>query len=286
MVRIIVPVNFSDYSLNALNYAVTLGQKFSSEITLLHCFAETLEDVDVMSASDSAKVASIHDVETIETKKLNDLKQHIEKGFSVEQKSNIVLKIRFETGYPEDIIIAISLQEDPDVIVMGTKSKGETIKELLGSITSDVIKKARVPVLAVPAESKINLDQISHVLFATDFGMKDYSSLHKLIRLIAPFNTIIHSVHFCTSEPDKWDKKKLEELRNYCRTTYRNHQIEFEFITGDDFVETLDRYISEVGIDLIAMTRRKRNMISQLFHPSITRKILFHTDIPLLVFHE
>ena len=185
-----------------------------------------------------------------------------------------------------DILVEISNQELPNVIVMGTKSKGETIKELLGSVTSDVINHAVVPVLAVPAESSINLKEINRILFVTDFGETDYRSIHKLMTLIEPFETKVYVTQFASGAPDKWDKDKLVQMRIYCEETYRNYHLEFDYISGDDFLNSLDEFISTKGINLIAMTKHKRNMISKFFHPSITRKVLFHTDIPLLVFHE
>jgi len=274
MVRIFVPVNFSDYTINAVNYALKLSQKIPSVITLISCHSPIEENGNaVLEKKDHEE-------------HLRQLKAKLEERLGLDENSNISLLTRIVKGYPEDVLVEISLQEEPDVIVMGTRSKGETIKELLGSVTSDVIKNANVPVLAVPADSTVDVDKISHVLFVTDFSDTDYRSFHKLIRLIAPFQTKIYAVHFKAVEPDRWDKKRLEEMRLYCHQTYRNYQIEFDFITGDEFIESLDTFILDNSIELIAMTRRKRNMISKILHPSITRKILFHTDIPLLVFHE
>ncbi|MCU4156675.1 universal stress protein [Carboxylicivirga sp. A043] len=270
MVRLFVPINYSDYSVNAVNYAIKLGQKIPSTITLITC-----KD-PIISKEESGN----------KELKLDEFKKAIEAGFNEQQKQNINLSSRIVTGYPEDILVEISIQEEPDAIIMGTRSKGETIKELLGSITSDVIKNAKVPVLAVPANSTVDTDKLSNILFVTDFGDNDYRSLHKLIRLITPFQTHIFATHFKAAQPDKWDKKRLEEMRLYCKQTYRNYNISFDFITGDDFISALDTFIESNQIDLIAMTRHKRNMISKILHPSITRKILFHTDIPLLVFHE
>jgi nucleotide-binding universal stress UspA family protein len=270
MIRLFVPINYSDYSVNAVNYAIKLGQKIPSTITLITC-----KDPIISKEENGIKEL-----------KLEELKASIEAGFNEQQKQNINLITRSIIGYPEDILVQISIKEEPDAIIMGTNSKGETIKELLGSITSDVIKNAKVPVLAVPANSTVDTDRLSNILFVTDFGDCDYRSLHKLIRLIAPFQTKIFASHFKASQPDKWDKKRLEEMRLYCKQTYRNYNIGFNFITGEDFIKDLDSFITSNKIDLIAMTRHKRNMISKILHPSITRKILFHTDIPLLVFHE
>lgn len=270
MVRINVPVNFSEYSINAINYALALAQKLDVDITLLYCKFDVEEDSE----------DNFSDEEILQH--FNALLER----FKPRTSEHIRLHTRILHGYPEDVLVRLSEEEEPDAIVMGTKSKGETFKELLGSVTSDVIKNSKVPVLAVPADSMIDVEHINHILFVTDFGEQDYRSLHKLNKLITPFATKVHAVHFTVREPDRWDKKRLEEMRLYSVETYRKYHIDFEFITGEEFIESLDAYIKSNKIDMIAMTRHKRNMISKIFHPSITRKILFHTDVPLLVFHE
>ena len=154
----------------------------------------------------------------------------------------------------------------------------------MGSVTSDIVRKAHVPVLTIPAESNIDLNRISNILFVTDFSEADYKSLHKLILLTAPFKTVIHCVKVNTTSPDKWDERKMNEFRIYSSNTYRNHTIKTKILYSENFIEAVDKLIIENRIDIIAMTRKKRNIISSLFHPGITRKVLFHTNIPLLVF--
>ncbi len=274
MLRIFVPVDFSDYTINTVNYALKLSQKIPSVITLISCYPPIKENGDAELSKKSIE------------EQLVLLKQELEKQLILNENARISILTRIVKGYPEDVLVEMSVSEEPDVIIMGTRSKGETIKELLGSITSDVITNANVPVLAVPANASFDIDKVSHILFVTDFNNADYRSFHKLIRLISPFQTKIHAVHFKPGEQDKWDRKRLDEMRLYCHQTYRNYHIEFSFIAGEEFIESLDSFIVDNSIELIAMTRRKRNMISKILHPSITRKILFHTDIPLLVFHR
>ena len=287
MIRILVPVDFSDYAFNALDYAIKLGGEIPSEITLAHCFPEMFDEKDIDVPAGTVDVRKIiQQKRESEKKAIEDIIEKAKASLSENQRKNISIKIYFETGYAEDVLLKLSSDKSPDVIVMGTKSKGETIKELLGSVTSDVVRKAHVPVLTIPAESNIDLNRISNVLFITDFSDNDYKSLHKLILLIAPFKTMIHCIKVNTSTPDKWDKEKMNKFSEYCTTTYRNHKIKTEILYSENFIDTLDKFIVDNSIDIIAMTRKKRNVISSLFHPGITRKILFHTNVPLLVFHS
>ncbi len=286
MIRILVPVDFSDYAFNALGYAVKLAEKLPSEVTLVHCFPEIIDENDLDIPPGTVDLNKIIQLKRESEKQaLEELINKAKTGLNEEQQKNIAFKTCFEIGYTVDILLKLSEEISPDVIVMGTKSKGETIKELLGSVTSDIVRKAHVPVMTIPAESDVDLNKISNVLFVTDFNEDDYKSLHKLIRLITPFKTVIYSIQFNTSTPDKWDRDKMDTFMRYCTETYRNHTIKTDILHSEKFIEALDIFIKDNSIDIIAMTRKKRNLISSLFHPSITRKVLFHTNIPLLVFH-
>jgi nucleotide-binding universal stress UspA family protein len=285
MIKILVPITFTDYSVNALTYALTLAGKFPSKVTLLHCFSEYEDIEEGADRTVEGSEESVRKHEEDARDRFVDLCQTTINKMSSLQGENIELQNRFEFGYPEDIIPAVCKEMAPDVVIMGTKSKGETIKELLGSITSDVMRRADCPVLAVPASSSVDLEKMSKVLFITDFGESDYISMHKLVRLITPFNTLIHAVRFVHTQPGNGDLQKMNQFRDYCESTYRNYQLKFSYEQSDQFMPSLEEYVTQNGVDLIAMPRRKRNMIAKIFHPEITRKILFHTDVPLLVFH-
>jgi hypothetical protein len=159
--------------------------------------------------------------------------------------------------------------------------------ELLGSITSDVITRSKAPVIAVPPLAIPLSDEKPHnILYITNFKPSDFASLHQLIERIIPSGCTIHCAHYCHSRPDKWDEGRMVELQQYCTETYRNQSINCSSIIGSNFLESTDKFISTHQIDLIVMTREKRNAITQLLHPDITRKLLFHSHIPLLFYNE
>src|SRR5690554_7371268 len=163
------------------------------------------------------------------------------------------------------------MRERFDVVVMGTKTKGETIKETLGRITGDVIRKSTVPVLAVPAGAAARLEQLSRVMFLLERNDRDYLSLHHLIRLISPFHTEINAVLYCKTRADKNDIRRMDQLRSYCDSTYRHLKINFDIITGRNYIESLESYLAENPAALLAMTRQKRKSLRKIFSPSITR---------------
>jgi nucleotide-binding universal stress UspA family protein len=288
MIKLLVPVSFSDYSLNALTFALTLAEKFPAEITVLHCFTDYMprDEAEGKRESSSVTRAEIDQKESAGKKELKQLANRQLGKFTRLREKNITLKYRFEHGYPEDIIPVLSNNEGFDVVIMGTQTKGEPIKEALGSVTSDVIQRTTAPVLAVPSQSSIDPNNIGKILFLLELSDNDYISLHRLIRLISPFHTEINAVLHCPAKADKNDIRKMDELRSYCDSTYPHYDINFAIITGKNYVKSIEEYVAENPVNLVAMTRRKRTLLRKIFTPSITRRFLFSSKVPLLVFHS
>ncbi|WP_430932506.1 universal stress protein [Saccharicrinis sp. 156] len=288
MIRFLIPVNFAPYTLKAIEYCTAIAEHVGGEITLLYCYTNFLSESDGESDSETdsgnekseTTILSHQDAYT----ELEKLKAHVLSN--TRRSNNLQIKLRVLDGYPEDAIQLFCKEYYPDLIVMGTKSKGETIKELLGSVTLDIIKGVSFPVMAVPINYSFNLDKINNILFVTDFAKCEYTSLHKLVRLVGTFKTKIHNVQYCPAGKEKVDAEQLKEYSEYCKSTYRNQSMICDYICGHDMVAASMEYIENNNIDLMAITRKKRNFIAKMMHPSQTRKILFSAEIPTLFFHK
>jgi len=80
MIKILVPVNFSDYSINALSYALNLAEKFQSEITLLYCFSDYLsrEKMENKKFENSITSTEIEALEQNYQERLRQLTQKVQ----------------------------------------------------------------------------------------------------------------------------------------------------------------------------------------------------------------
>ena len=146
----------------------------------------------------------------------------------------------------------------PTWLLWGPKAKAKTIKELLGSVTLDIINSIHFPVLAVPKDYDLNLNKLQNILFLTDFCQCEYTSLHKLIRLIMSFDTMIHSVQYCNGGKEKADIDLLNEYAEYCTSTYRNQRMQSEYIYGEDILQAANEYIKNTDIDLFGHNSQKK----------------------------
>ena len=72
-------------------------------------------------------------------------------------------------------------------------------------------------------------------------------------------------------------------IKEYFHKQYPWLEIHYDVVMSDNLLKGLEQYIKDNQIDIIALTSYKRNIFARLFNPSIARKMIFHSDTPLLV---
>lgn len=286
---VVVPVDFSRYSLKAASIAIEISQKLGSKIIFYHVMPRldffSIPYSDVMPFD-----AGLYD-------HLKETEENAAQEFKkfLTQLASIVGEDLWETLQTEQIVKMGDAEEDilgytdihpPRVIVMGIKGPSTDSNDIMGSTTAGIIYKAKVPVLVIPEDAPIlNLASVKKVVYATNFDDKDFLSIDKLLSLLAPFETDVTCLHIGTHDQHEWDDAKLKNMSKTLKKNYKNAKLKCRMVEGDDVLNELEKYIQGKNIDVLALTTHKRNMITRIFNPSIARKMVFHLKTPLLVFH-
>ncbi|MFO8234419.1 MAG: universal stress protein [Bacteroidales bacterium] len=287
--RILVPVDFSEYSKNACHYAVGLAEKLDAEIKLLHVYYNPIVNSMPMTDTYYYQVnldEIIRDVEIRAKEQMdkfyNDIKQYIEeKGYK-----NLTLDYALVRGITYEEIIYKSEEYHPDVIIIGTRGRGEKPGDLIGGVTYKIIEKAKVPVLAIPENSEFQGLGTVNILYVTDFDESDYTAIRKLMHVMNPFNIRVFCVHLSETDSNSYASAKMNSFKEHIQSEYPNQTFECDIIEKKDFLGSIQGYIEEKKIDIISIVTHKRNIFEKLFNPSRAKKLLFHTTIPLFVFHS
>ena len=136
--RILVPVDFSDCSLDALEYAVVVAQQSKASLMLLH----VLEPVSYGLDFTLSHIRTREQVRESWTKRLEELA-------SSHQHSHVPVESRLRGGLPADSILDSAQTLPCDLIVMGTHGRRGFSHALSGSVAEAVLRKALCPVLTV-----------------------------------------------------------------------------------------------------------------------------------------
>lgn len=264
MNKILVPVDFSNTSLNALSYAIRLFEGSLTEITVLHSY---------QVASSAFSMKSIDGfVEDDAQQEMNTLITRI-KG----EVPGIILTPKIVKGNPVSIITSLGDSGDYDFIVMGTKGASGLKEVFIGSVAGGVISKTQAPVLVVPDNYVYKpLNEIVFAISDTAFSNVDVvKPLRNLAKMCASKVNVLHISK--DAKPDlKAVVSTIEDL---------NPVITYTFGTGN-INERLNEYLQKEDAGILCLVRSKKDFFSRIFNESVTLKQTFNSLVPLLILHD
>ena len=103
--------------------------------------------------------------------------------------------------------------------------------------------------------------------------------------LFKDFDIQIHIFNISTSK-DQWNEIRLAGIREYFKKQYPNSKINHTVLDDGDLLLAIEKFVRDKNIDLISFSTHRRGIFARMFNPSIARKMLFHTDTPMLVLHS
>lgn len=278
-IKIVVPVDFSECSDNALVFAMALGNKVKAHLTLLHIpsigAGRNLENPMYASALIEEKNA--------EAKRR--IKKSIDKAIQIIGTPNEEIppvEVLVEMGMIDATICEVADRLHADYILMGTQGENSTLDKYLGSVASNVLKNATCSVMVIPEDSV--LEQNLMIGYTTNFLDADPFEIWRTTTLFKGFNPQVKCVHFSKNAED--NDEQTRELVAYFADTAPDLSIDFYNLESTDKVKDLKTFIDREQINLLVMYKAKRAFFESIFHSSFTEKMARHTKIPLLVHKE
>ena len=274
MKTILVPVDFSATSENAVKYAIGLAKYTGAKLLLAHAYS-----IPVMTSEiPQAPIISYDELEEENNRRMESLKLEI-----IKKEPMLTIEYIVIAGFPVEGINELAEKENPDFIVMGIKNLSKTEEIIIGSTSVNVAKKNKGAVLIVPEGAEFKIPK--RIALACDYK-EDFSDavfLKALRKFINLFGATLHIVNVVS--PGKEADSNIAitgiKLENYLdRIPHFLH-----FPEGDDVIESLNTVIKDNDIDLLITLPHKYNFFEKMFHRSNTKKIALHTQVPLLALH-
>ena len=201
--KILIPLDFSDNSVKALEFAKGLCKKGENEIILLH----VVEVVYDFASQAAIALDNMH----------NDAREMISKLKKNHELDSINYRSIIKEGTASISIARIAEEEDVDMIIMGTHGVSGIKKVLVGSTAVEVIKEARTPVLLIPSEGKTS--SITKITLALEISNHEEEYIHKVVGLAKKWELSLEILHFEKSDDfrEKLAEKGLQVfLKDAC----------------------------------------------------------------------
>ncbi|RYD77547.1 MAG: universal stress protein [Sphingobacteriales bacterium] len=261
MTTVIVPVDFSETSLNAARYAAAfLKGHYSTSIILYHSYANTDEAIKTGEQLETLKAQLI-----------------------ALSQVNVEILNHHEADFVDGLERA-ARHRRADLVIMGITGKSAIQQALFGSNTLKMAATKACPVLIIPEGA--TFVKMKNVMLTSDF--KDTLNTTPSVpikQFLSIYNSKLHVVnvdkeHYI-SLTEKYESEKQD-----LKTLLGEFDPEFYFMRMFDLEESLDLFAKDFDIDLIIAVQREQSLMQRLFTTSHTKRFAYHSSLPILVIHE
>ena len=273
MVNILVPTDFSDLSRVAIDYAIKVANKLNGNITLLY----------VVNMVQPTHASMWFKFKSFERELVKHAKEDFEillKEVSKNNKTRKPIKYKISRGTSfSSIVKKESKRLHTGLIVMGARGASGLKHVLMGSNTESIIDISHVPVLAVPELGEFK--SFKNIVYAVDINHLE-EELKALLPYARFFDSNVHMFLITSSEKNI---KAIEE-KIYKATVGKIMYNKFtvKVAVSRNIDTAIESYVEEIKADLLTTFTHEHNFYEKLFNRSITKKMRFQSNVPLLAF--
>ena len=278
MKKILFPTDFSEAANNAFIYALNVADKINASILTLHTY--TLPDVGTalgFSLPNHLKEfydsIDINEFETFKSALPALRKIADDNGFD-----QVNIKHALESGAdPTSTITEVAERENVDFIVMGTKGATGFKEIFVGTHAAKVMEQANCPVLIVPSKASLH-GSIQKIAVTTEFAKNEEQSLEKVLNFAHALGAQTECLKVDLCHTHQYYNRMAVWSKEFSDTK----DLTFKVLEGNELEPTIMKYLIDNEIDLLVMLVHKRSFIENLFHYSITKKMAYHSSVPIM----
>lgn len=272
--RILVPVDFSDASYNAVNNALHLVKLLQAEIYLICVTGNSTNHFSKWIENQNEEHTLI-DVDNAIIRKMNEMKKDIE------LKHGIMAHIHISTGYVYTEILNFANAKHIDLIMMGTQGITGLSEVIDGSNTQRVVSESTIPVLSI--QTTCMAPQFKNILIPIDNSLHSREKVNIALYLGKLYNASIHIVGLLDSydahDIDLFHVKirSVEEVidaSGMMRTTTLVH--------AKHLAQAALDYGIENNCDLIVINTGHESEVNGFLLGAFAQHIVNHSSIPIL----
>lgn len=262
MQRIIIPVDFSETSMNAARFTASMLSGRPDTLVILYHNYSNDNDYDIHRSY----------IEALQNELL--------------EKGNSAVEIEMEKGGDLiDNLDRLAHTRRATMIAMGITGRSAFQQKFIGSNTLKTVDRSIYPVMIIPPDASFR--PIKNVAFASDLVDVVNSTPSTLINAVLEmFHPTLHVVnvnpehYISVSDEAKAQEEKLSEM-------FAPYDKQFHYLTLYDFQDALSSFLDDQSIDLlITIPRHHSGKVGLWEGSSNTKKLAYHSHIPILTAHQ
>lgn len=282
MKKILVPVDFSANSLNALRFALDNAIPNKIEVVVIHQLSLLEVTPDTTFTGFYIPVAS-DQVGYAEKELVRFIKKALVpfKGKGAEKwiKSEVI-----PGASAADVILEASKKHKADMVILGTTGASGLKRIFIGSVAARIVAQSKIPVIVIPRSYRRK--PVKKIGYASDLAQ-----VEKELAMIQPIAAVLNAeMEIFHVEPTFPTSKafigfKAEKALPEIKAKLKLKSIEYQLVKtkfDNDFYGGVDKYVRKTKPGMIAMISHKRSWIGKLIEPSKSKGLAYHTKVPVL----
>jgi nucleotide-binding universal stress UspA family protein len=288
--RILCPVDFSESSARAYDYAQSLARHYQATLFLQHVVDFIIPPYAYYTP------ASYLDADF--QKICTDAREELQEFAKSHARNGVQPEYFVQEGEVTDSVLSFAEAQTVDLIVMGKHGRKGFNRVTLGSVADKVLRKAHCPVLvvhdpgseAVAPEGAQNSVELRRLIFCTDFSEPSYTALKYALSAAAEFDAELTLLHVLEDVPSSADiegeittaKKQLDKL--IPPEGVKPGKIKTLVRVGRAY-EQIIQLALETQAELVIMAVRGRNALDLAVFGSTTYRVIQLGSCPVLAVH-
>ncbi|MEI7727235.1 MAG: universal stress protein [Bacteroidota bacterium] len=272
MQPIIVAVDFSNTSIHAMEYAISMANKMKSDIHLVW--------VDKLSSQESVYPDSSNEVRNEAKKRFEELIAQ----YSTKLVKGISMDYKLKKGRIYREVDNLARLVEAELIVTGAHGISGYEEFWIGSNAYKIVTYTTSPVITVRHDFAIR-KKIDRILVPMDGSLETLQKVPFVVKLAKLFKSEVHLVTTHNSH-----LKSIQRITNKIAQTalayLQQHQIQIieDSIVANDLTKAVLVYAEKVNIDLIAMMTEQETPLNILLGAQ-AQQLINQSPIPVLSIH-
>lgn len=259
----LVPVDFSEISLNALEHAAQTAKHFDNDLIILSIVEENL--LTSLFSNNEEKEAQAREKTLPELEKL---------AAQIKVKYGVNCKTEVRVGRIYKTIVATAQELGCDCIIMGTHG-ASGFTRIVGSNAGKVINYSTIPVIVVKSNKQTNA--YKNIVFPLDLSVESKQKVKMAIHLGKSYKSTVHILYNKVS--DEFLNNKMIANLHQVENIFIENGIEFTIKEVDesssDFAEETLKFAEYSQADLIMiMTQSEDKEITEYLIDTYAQRIV------------
>jgi nucleotide-binding universal stress UspA family protein len=281
MNKILIPIDFSESAERVLAAAKIIADKASTELLVLHAYQPYIADANAMTSGVLPGVGS-PDFLALTVDLQNDFRLKFEVYVNALTADGYRATPLWDLGSVDTVIKDAVHKHKPDMIIMGRTGSGGFLDKLIGSTATAIALHVPCPVMIIPPQSIPK--KFREVVYATQLEYSETDILKEVFILMNYLGGRLSLLKVKSdSQPDiQPDNQYLSEIKE----TFDIPDQDIVIREARHVADGIEDYCDEIAADLLIVSSRERSFLEEfLINPSLSKKLIINTHIPMLVFH-